>query len=126
MFVVVHVVILLSCCHVVVVILFVVVMLWLSFCLLSSCCHVMFLLSCCVMLLCHVFVVLSCYYRVVSLYCCYAGGVMYQTSPDEPAQVVSKLCHRHSSDVVLLGNYQVQDRTVSPTGTWSGITVTHR
>ena len=38
---------------------------------------------------------------------------MYQTSPEEPALVVGKLAHRHSSAAVLLGNYSVQGNTVS-------------
>ena len=37
---------------------------------------------------------------------------MYQTSPEEPEQVVSQLCHRHSSEAVLLGEYTVQGNKV--------------
>lgn len=35
------------------------------------------------------------------------GVVMYQTSPDDPVNVVSKLCHKHSSEAVLLGEYSM-------------------
>ena len=45
--------------------------------------------------------------------CIVAGCVMYQTTPEEPAHVVGKLCHKHSSEAVLLGSYHLQDRTVS-------------
>ena len=38
---------------------------------------------------------------------------MYQTAPDEPSLVVGRLCHKHSSDSILLGRYSVSDRTVS-------------
>lgn len=37
---------------------------------------------------------------------------MYQTSPEEPAQTVSKLCHKHSTDSVLLGEYCLQGNKV--------------
>ena len=36
------------------------------------------------------------------------GTVMYQTSPDDPANVVRELCHKHSSEAVLLGEYSVE------------------
>jgi hypothetical protein len=36
-----------------------------------------------------------------------AGIVMYETSPDDPASVVGKLCHKHSSEAVLLGEYSM-------------------
>ena len=38
---------------------------------------------------------------------------MYQTSPLDPSQVVGKLCHKHSSDAVLLGKYSVHNDSVS-------------
>lgn len=38
---------------------------------------------------------------------------MYLTTPDEPLLVVNKICHKHSSETILLGKYQVQDKTVS-------------
>ena len=41
-----------------------------------------------------------------------AGSVMYQTSPEEPGGIVGKLCHKHSSDSVLLGCYTIQGSTV--------------
>ena len=37
---------------------------------------------------------------------------MYQTSPEPPATVVSKLFHKHSSDSVHLGDYTVDDNKV--------------
>ena len=41
-----------------------------------------------------------------------AGVVMYETSPDDPASVVSKLCHKHSSEAVLLGEYSMDGNKV--------------
>ena len=35
------------------------------------------------------------------------GVVMYHTSADDPAHVVSRLCHKHSSESVLLGEYSM-------------------
>jgi F-box protein 9 len=35
------------------------------------------------------------------------GVVMYQTSPDNPGNVVARLCHKHSSESVLLGEYSL-------------------
>ena len=32
---------------------------------------------------------------------------MYHTSADDPAHVVSRLCHKHSSESVLLGEYSM-------------------
>ena len=46
------------------------------------------------------------------------GSVMYQTSPVEPAQTVSKLCHKHSTDSVLLGEYCLQGNKVKD-AVWS-------
>ena len=37
---------------------------------------------------------------------------MYETSPDDPASVVSKLCHKHSSEAVLLGEYSMDGNKV--------------
>ena len=42
----------------------------------------------------------------------YIGMVMYETSPDDPASVVSKLCHKHSSEAVLLGEYSMDGNKV--------------
>lgn len=41
-----------------------------------------------------------------------SGSVLYLTSPEEPSLVVGRLCFKHSSEAVLLGKYQVQERTV--------------
>lgn len=38
---------------------------------------------------------------------------MYETSPMEPAQVVGKLCHKHSSESVHLGKYTVHGDKVN-------------
>ena len=37
---------------------------------------------------------------------------MYETTPDDPASVVSKLRHKHSSEAVLLGEYSVDGNKV--------------
>jgi len=42
---------------------------------------------------------------------------MYQTTPDEPSQVVNKLGHKHSTEAILLGRFTLSDRTVSQTST---------
>lgn len=50
-----------------------------------------------------------CMYSVfdMCMYMCMlsTGVVMYQTSPEDPAGVVGKLCHKHCSEAVLLGEY---------------------
>ncbi len=38
---------------------------------------------------------------------------MYRTTPEDPAVVVSSLCHKHSTESILLGRYNVSDRNVS-------------
>ena len=40
------------------------------------------------------------------------GVVMYQTSPDEPGNVVRQLHCKHSSEAVLLGEYSVDGNKV--------------
>ena len=47
-----------------------------------------------------------------------AGSVMYQTSPEEPGGIVGKLCHKHSSESVLLGCYTIQGSTVGDRLNW--------
>ena len=37
---------------------------------------------------------------------------MYETSPDDAASIVGKLCHKHSSEAVLLGEYSVDGSKV--------------
>ena len=37
---------------------------------------------------------------------------MYQTTPDDPANVVGRLRHRHSSEAVLLGEYSLDGSKV--------------
>ena len=32
---------------------------------------------------------------------------MYQTSPEDPVQSVARLCHKHSSESVMLGEYSL-------------------
>ena len=60
--------------------------------------------------------------RVLRLRCVYlylllsTGVVMYQTSPEDPAGVVGKLCHKHSSEAVLLGEYCLDGHKASSIG----------
>ena len=48
---------------------------------------------------------------------------MYETSPDDPANVVSKLCHKHSSEAVLLGEYGVDGNKVGTVDSSGGTCV---
>ena len=42
-----------------------------------------------------------------AILCWPLGSVMYQTSPEDPVQSVAKLCHKHSSESVMLGEYSL-------------------
>ena len=41
-----------------------------------------------------------------------SGSVMYQTTPDEPLAVVSKLCRKHSSESVHFGQFSITGNQV--------------
>ena len=41
-----------------------------------------------------------------------SGMVLCHTSPNDPVNVVSMLCHKHSSESVLLGEYSVDGTKV--------------